>query len=406
MSPECIALANHQRDCELIKGHYANSAAVRLQLKNAQEVGSSLPIGLKRWLDGGVDALHRQGNLKGAWKAHLASFAQGETLLKEGLSGSCSTSSVKAFAYSVLTECSKHNPDWISIPQVPVGLRSDRVRNGLNKKLALATEQWRTESRFTGKLVLPVILFRRNVFNAKTKWRNQKLNEIKRRLNNCTVDRIWVVNTDLDDEEGSTPNEQKRFPGLVTFHQELKEQVAEDLPVVAGPYWAMNIVLWARGLVSNPVIGVATGFRYYIPGGPLRRSSDRIAIPPLYRRATRVPGMFDWLREGGNKLEKLADSVTSVRGVESWFSRAAGELSTLAKQYGQLVGDPADAQVARFYKAWLDSVEKAPKGIRALSLHQDLSSAHVVGKVLGSLPEGNRVRQSGRLARQYMLNCL
>ncbi|MCK4392898.1 hypothetical protein KAX17_08320 [Candidatus Bipolaricaulota bacterium] len=413
MPSDRIALVNSQRDCLLVRNYYADSSGVRLNLKNARLLATELPSGLKLWLDGGVDALHRQEKMTDGWKEHLESFEQGDHLLEHGLSGQCERARIAAFVSDVLTKCGEYSPDWISVPQVPVGPGTDRNRNKLNKELARAAENWRRENSYVGKLMLPVVLLDKDVLNTKTSSRTKKLDEIKSKVDTCPVNGIWVVNTDLDDEQGSVPNEQKRLPGLIEFHRELREEIEEDIRIVAGPYWAMNIVLWAREFVENPVIGVATGYRYYIPGAPVRPPKDRVAIAPLRRRAVALPKLRDWLQEAAKTLQRHAASATGVSGINDWFTqaaaefrRASNEISSLARQYGTFRGEFAHDQVARFYKDWLNGIEKAPKNMRALSLHQDLSSAHVIGTIVGNLPEGIRPRQSGRLARQYMLNCL
>ena len=56
---------------------------------------------------------------------------------------------------------------------------------------------------------------------------------------------------------------------LVSFHEELQQASKDPKILVAGPYWGMNLVLWARSLVHYPAIGLGTGARYFLSGGIL-----------------------------------------------------------------------------------------------------------------------------------------
>jgi len=237
------------------------------------------------------------------------------------------------------------------------------------------------------------------------KWRNDVVKYLLSSLEKCGADGVWVVNSDLQDEQGSHPNEEERFPGLIEFHKELRAKLADGIRILAGPYWAMNLVLWARGLIQNPVIAIATGYQHHISGGRVKAPSDRLVIPPLRRRVT-TPNLGTWLQNAHRMLLGTAAPASKIGGIGSSFAQAAQELAPLSRQLNRLKGDLAHEQVARFYRDWIAGLEKTPPRMRALALHQDLSSAHVVGSILGDLPKGNKPRQAGKLAKQYMLSCL
>jgi hypothetical protein len=47
-----------------------------------------------------------------------------------------------------------------------------------------------------------------------------------------------------------------RFPALIKFHQEINASLPREAVSVAGPYWGLNLVLWAKGIVKHPAIGI------------------------------------------------------------------------------------------------------------------------------------------------------
>ena len=382
---------------------------MRVDLKNAETVIGRLPAGTPLWLDVGVDALHRCDKMRNDWKAYLEGFPGGDSLVKCELSSVPHKTLIQRFVDASFEKCTEHDPLWLSIPQVPVIQGVEKSRNSVNRLFATAAEDWRQRRGFGGKLMLPVIVAHKDALNSKTNARNQKLKEIKSALARCNPDGVWVVNADLNDEEGSRPNEHNRLPGLVDFHSELRlalEGIDPKPVVLAGPYWAMNLVLWARGLVDFPVIGLATGFRYYVPGAPLSQAKERVALRPLRRRAEAVPELKAWIEAAAGKLAGHAGTVRGAAGMGGWLAQSAEDFTGLARSYDRLKDEIAHRQVARFYKEWLDSIEAVPPDMRGIFLYQAFSAADVVGRIAGNLPEGVNPRHPGRLARQYMLNCL
>jgi hypothetical protein len=69
------------------------------------------------------------------------------------------------------------------------------------------------------------------------------------------------------------------------MHAELSDEF-QDIAIMSGPNWLLNIVLWARGLTSAPVLGVGGGFQYFLSGGPpYGAAGDRAMLMPILRRA-------------------------------------------------------------------------------------------------------------------------
>lgn len=402
---EYIAVVNANLDAELVSEYYSAAASVRLPLKRAsKKLISELPKGISLWVDGGIDALHRTTGMSDSYEKYIKGFDQGGALLQDRLAGNCSKTAVSSFVKSLLVRCVDLKPKWISIPQIPFDIEKPEWKKNLNMRFIETTSEWQTDNPRSGKYMLPVILYQADAANAKMKWRNDIIMYIEWALRNCHVDGIWVVNSALHDERGSQPNQALRFPGIIALHEELRDTVSKDIRIVAGPYWAMNLVLWARRLIDNPVIGV-TGFQYFIPGGQLRASADRVAILPLLRRV-KVNGLREWLQKSEKTLARLAPPASTIGGIGSSFAQAASEFGVLSRRIGRLRGNVARKHVAYFYSDWLERIEKIAPAMRALSLRQEFSEANVVGAILSDLPRSNQARQAGKLALQFMMSCL
>jgi hypothetical protein len=200
-----------------------------------------------------------------------------------------------------------------------------------------------------------------------------------------------VVDSSLHDQDG-VGSFAKRFKGIVKLHEELSKKLPPRTISVAGPYWALGLVLWGRGLVHSTAIGVGRGYQYYIPGGRLPTSSkNRVALAPLRRQAVWSSALKTWIEDAVQKIPKT--------------DTAHEQLSDLLKHF-QILGDKKQArrQVARVYKEWLKRFEDIPLEGRALALYQDFSSAYVLGKTLNDIPD--KVKNPSRLAEQFMMTCL
>jgi len=174
-------------------------------------------------------------------------------------------------------------------------------------------------------------------------------------------------------------------------------ELAEKLPEairVAGPYWGLNLVLWARGLVDYPAIGIGNAYQYSLSGGPMRPPRERLPLGPLRRRCGVDPQVGGWL---DHVLSRLGRSHP-----------AHAELERMRRYFTALRPRPsAREQVAAFYKRWFDSIADSPPEGRALSLFQDLSAAYALGKPLGPIPgERGLARRPEAVAEPLMLSCL
>jgi hypothetical protein len=406
MTAKPVILANGARDCEFLQDLYPAPTAVRIALKDAEKYRSKLDSELTLWIDPGVDALERGQELYHNWDDYLGTFDNGQKFMSEATDpgSSITLDDVRRFTYSVLDSCREHSPDWISIPQVPQKGPKKKTRAKLNRDFAKAAQEWKDSHSFSGKLILPVIFSDKDTFNSRTSYRASKIDEVRQVVERCEVDGLWVVNAKLDDENVSEDGKNARFPGLLDFHEELREEF-ESTFITAGPYWAMNLILWARGVIDKPAISVATGFQYYVSGGYLNQPSERLFIKTLARRVKKIEGMKDWLSDASATLQETVDSQREIPRMSERFEEGLQELEKLEENYEIYTGKRAHKQVASAYRDWVEEIAAIDAEIRDLVLRQSFSSAEMLGRLLDSLPEGNDPQVPQDLAKFYMSNC-
>jgi len=122
-------------------------------------------------------------------------------------------------------------------------------------------------------------------------------------------------------------------------------------------------------------------------------AKDRLALTALRRRAIKSAELKACISKN---MDKLPDDSPALKS-----------FSTIHSQYGTFRGERLREQVATSYQQWFESIARVPPDGRALALFQDLSAAYVIGKQLPRLPQAEGTgRDPGRIAEQYMLNCL
>jgi len=293
------------------------------------------------------------------------------------------------FVASVLSHCHSLGPKYISVPQLPVTTGSER--NKINRELATVSEKWRTDGKHRARFILPLIFTHPDQYKGKTAWK-KKIALVEQCLERCRVEWVWVVDASLNDQEGRGTFRQ-RFEHLAGLHQDLKEAVG-GREVLAGPYWSMNLVLWARGL-ARPAIGVGGGYRYYLPGGPPPTAAVvRLAIPPIRQQAKATQALRGWLDDAAASLPHSDPVRKELEGLRHTYRAVPGKRA-------------ARDQVARFYRDWLNRLEFVKGAGRGFLLYQDLSSAFVLLKRLPKFPRN--VMDAGRpdkAIEMLMSNCL
>jgi hypothetical protein len=387
-----IPFVNTQGDCEIAAALYSDAIAFRISLESAVKTCPILPNGPNLWVDAAIDGLHQKDVTKfsNSYREHIARFLGYEQIADPAFQASPKTPVIAAFVKSALDICVKHNPDWVSVPQLPI--LSDVSRNKINKLLADATKTWKQQSGFTGKLILPVIFTNQKQINKKTD-RTKKLSSVVTCYNAAVADGVWVVDSSLNDQDASDTFN-KRFPALIKLHEELNGQISDDAITIAGPYWGMNLVMWTRGIIRLAAIGLGTSYKYNIPGVILPAGKTRVALGPLRRWASVSPELKKWISSTINLLSADPAKAAEFSAIEKDFSH----LQQLKKH--------ANLQIARFYREWFHKFAALPPSGRALALYHDLSSSYVLAKGLEDLPESGTSRRPERIQQQLIMNCL
>jgi len=387
-----IPFINTAYDCAIARQLYSDATAMRISLESIEKIRPNLPSSPKRWVDPSIDGLHHKdfSKLTDNYKAHVKKFVGYEQVADPQFQEKPDKQVVEQFVFSVLNCCKLQSPDWISVPQLP--LVSNTARNKINKLLAEKTKLWKAQSAYIGKFILPAIFTHQNQLNKKTE-RNKKIASIVNCFSAAGADGVWAADSSLNDQEGSGKFDE-RFPALRSFHEELNQELPEDAITVCGPYWGMNLVIWSRGAVRFPAIGLGGSYKYNIPGFKLPKGKDRVALRPLRRWAIASPQLKNW----------LAEAVANLSSTDP----ARAEFATLEKDFSKLqISANGKIQIATFYKSWFDKFSSLPQAGRALALYQDLSSSYVLGKTLKNLPvEEGTARKPERVAQQLMMNCL
>ena len=426
---DCIPFVNSNDDCRILSRYYADARACRLSLNAVAKLKPHIPPGLALWVDPGVDAYHHmwtanpwpvdirsvpakdvarmwprdeKGGEKDAWKLRLwsrwesqfKSFHSHQLLLDEKCWQKKHESDLNRFVAEVLEACLALKPAWVTVPQLPVG----KGRGKINKSLALAASIWRRQKHDNTQFILPVIITSVSTLGSKPA-RDKALQSARDCYGTADAGGIWVVDNTLNDQ---ARNEKfsARYEMLIEFHEALRECLPRTMIAIAGPYWGINLVLWARGLCDFPAVSLGTSYTYHVSCGQTTQGTPRLAIPPLRRWVMANEELFKWLDM----------ALTKLNSTDSAYE----DLAELQRNFTALSRRAAAAdQVARFYRKWIEKIQNIePKG-RALGLYQDLSSAFVLGRQLPPLPKTTlptsapaKVLRAGKVAEQLMLHCL
>jgi hypothetical protein len=405
MADHYIPFANFRPDWPLVSSLYSQAAGCRTTLQSvrkASSVGLPLP---KLWVDAEVDGLSSPEVFTSAdtsydaYKRYILQFEGAKTIADSTFQQKPSRDTVAPFVDGVLNAVveacgNMHNLGYISIPQLPYIQGSGR--NKINRLLAELTLRWKSTQRRSPRLILPITFARQRGQADKKTDRTEKIRLALDCFEASGADGVWVVDSTLDDQAALSKLENERLPGLIHFHEELNEKLPSETVKVGGPYWGLNLILWARGLVRFPAIGLGRSYQYAIPGRQPQsaRTKVRIALPPLKCLLVWSPDLKDWLDAALRRLSK-ADSLH-------------GELTTFLRHFDSFQGkDRARKHNADFYFKWLRRLESASPSSRAVTLYQDFSSAFVIGKRLHQLSRpADGIGNPAAVAKQLMVNCL
>lgn len=392
-----VAFVWGSQDIDLLSQNYSAETPARVSLVNAERhvrgLGSR-PL----WIDPNLEGLANGQSVTSEYSAYVSELG-GEQFLAEfaefARRPARYKSQVREVVWNSLDRCRAYSPKWISVPQL--GLGSTSTHGAVNKALAEATGDWRKERGYPGDLILPVVVTHQRQVARKTD-RNPHVRRVVTNLRLAGASGIWVVESSLTDSNGS-PTNSRRFKAVVDLHQELREALGPDVYVIAGPYWGLNLVLWARGLCDFPAVSMGSAFQYYLPGLPIHEGKHRIVISPLRRAVVASPELEDWAqaailksRRSGNQSERRLEALLELADRLPILQRSETEWRR---------------QVASFYSRWIQWLESLPSPGRAIGLYHDFSAAYVFGSGLPQLPRDEAPgRKAGSVAKHFMLACL
>lgn len=378
-------------DEEIFAAHYADAPFVRVGLDRGARLAALSSSKKKLWIDVGIDGVESAFLAHGDknWKAYMSKFGDLSPLVDAAFLAAPKRKKIETQVVAMLDQAATHSPAYISIPQLPYEGRS--AHNKINRILAEITTDWR-KNHPAIRLILPVILTAQQQLNTKTD-RNYAIKQVAALTSKFGIDAVWSVDSSLEDQAGTGNFERTRFPGIISFFEELRSACSLEI-LIAGPYWGLGLVLWCRGLATHFGIGMGNSYRYHLPGGVLMEPKARVAIGSLRRWASSTNALRDWFMSEQAKLTPGSVEQT--------------EFKALHGQYPALLDSKiTKKQVARTYRHWLDKITVVAPAGRAVALYQDLSAAFVTGKMLADLPdETGPGRRPDRVAEQLMLNCL
>jgi hypothetical protein len=387
---EHIPFVNTATDCQLLTQYYSDSSVARLSLDGFRKFKAKLPSTVNVWMDSNFDTLEHLKDGGEPDADQISKFGPAASIKAVASGNTSNKRIVEDLVKSLLNKLKAEKPGWISIPQL--ALIEDSSRNKINRLLAESTRQWAVDQGYRGKLILPIIVTHQRQINKKTD-RDPKVKQAKACYERGGAHGFWVIESSLCDQDGAGTFDTIRFPALIKFHQEINSVMPSEAISIAGPYWGLNLVLWAKGLINHPAIGLGNNFQYHIPGGHMQAGSTRVALAPLKRLAVMNAQLKQWL--------------TASLAVIPSGDPAHGQFQYIQRNFERLQSQDARGQIAKFYKEWFDRIAATPPAGRALALYQELSSAYVLGKGLPDLPDVEKTaRRPERVAQQLMLTCL
>ncbi|PKK83245.1 MAG: hypothetical protein CVT49_09575 [candidate division Zixibacteria bacterium HGW-Zixibacteria-1] len=390
--PSNIPFIYNENDVEILKTFYSDTKCVRISLEKAN-ILNLIPSGISVWIDPNVDIYHNWPPSENKLKDLYSRFDPEERISDINFQKRPNEEYLCKFINSILDHCNEYGPGLLTVPQLP--LMEKPNRNAINKKMVELSKEWQHKNHYSGKLILPIIICNQSLINRKP-LRDKIIEHARMSLDIFNMTAIWVVDVTLNDNLPFNTYGDKRFPSLIELHKGLQKEIPPHTKIIAGPYWGMNLLLWARGLATHMAFGLGKGYQYLIPGGKKRRGHNRIALGPLRRMSVVEKELEAWL-----KIAK--ERISYDQQVVKVFDNL---LQNMKKYYSDNYA--AQKQVAEFYKEWIGSFDSLPPEGRALALYQDFSNAFVLGKKIKKpLPRSAKsARAPEKVVQQYMLNTL
>lgn len=379
-----VLFVESKADVELARALYGTPAMVRLALHQARELAPQL-AGAPLWIDPGFDSFPRP-SADTPWSAFYRETAAWKPLTDGDFVKKPSAGAVRELLLPIVEQAMALSPAWLSIPQLRVAEGTEH--NKLNRMLAEEAGRILRAGGFRGKAILPIILSLERQSSSKAARARAG---VAANLGAAGADGIWLVDAGLEDEAG-TPGTERRFKGLIELHDEI--DALDPSIMVAGPYWAFGLVVWARGLATHVATGLGVGYHYHAPGLAARRDPiARLAVRSLRKRVRAGEELKGWL----DRCAAALDAADERRP----------EIDELRRRFAHAVQNGGRRQVAALWRDWFAEVADLSPPSRPLALYQEFSRAFLLGKALPPVPtETGSARKPYQPAQQLMLHCV
>lgn len=356
--------------------------------------------GLRLWIDPGVDGLDSPNALKPPtdedgrelertpWQKYVQKFQHHEVIADGGFQKTPDKTRIALFVTQVLDHASAFGPSWITVPQLCQGKGAER--NKINRLLAEAAGTWKATSKYAVRMIFPMLLRSSTQYSGRTQ-RKPRIENMKKNYAASGAEGIWIVDGGLDDGHGVDVMKE-HYLSLIGLHEEANGSMSPQTRI-AGPYWGANLLLWAKGLIDYPAIGLGNSYQYFLSGArPGGKIPTRVSLNHLRRRVVKSPELQKWLSEA---IRKLGNHP----GVKTF--------EQLSKEFNRLEGFEAGKFVSAFYQKWVNLLDQTEPAGRALAFFQDLSAAYALGKLLPPLPKTEKAaKRPEAVAEPLMVTCL
>ncbi len=396
---KCIPYLNSKKDIKLYRKHFSDSEILFSKIDRVDDLFPKERQ--KLWLDAGFEGLCRlkksdlgnQTSTKTPYHKFVSSLPFFDDIVKSGFS-SLKKDQIGILLEAFFEKISSYNPSYVSLPQLPYD--GDIQRRKINREIAELANGILKLNNYTFKIILPLVIENQSLFTGKVD-RNKIISyigQIQKKLE-FGLWGIWIVDEKLQDQIGSSKFKTVRFPRLIDLHQEIRKEFNFNF-FAGGPYWALNILLWCRGLIDMPLVGMGANYQYNYPtiSGHGNPPKNKVAINCLKRTIPINKGVEDWL---SNEIKKLPE-----------YAKEEEEFKQLHKRFNAYLDDPdlCREQIVKFCSEWYSNLEDNSKEGRPLALFQDFSAAFVCGKNKENLPIEGRARRPEIIAEQLMTLCL
>lgn len=299
MTPgDYIPFLNSKGDCELFKKHFPDAKLCRITLDRI-EFTQCLTTPDQCWIDVGFDGFSQPLSARGEkWANYAKQFGDTGFLLEPTFVEKPIEAKLRPLVNQMLDLAWTKKPGFLSVPQFP---HVDGIANNkLNRLLAGLAAEWRTKTGAKTKFILPIIFTNQKQLVGKTE-RAPKVKLAASLITRSGAEGYWSVDCSLDDQKGTGNFDKERFPSIINFFAELNELASCTLRI-AGPYWGLNLILWARGHASHFAIGLGSTYNHHVSGGFARKTKVRVAVACLRRWVIANNELEVWLGHAAAKL--------------------------------------------------------------------------------------------------------